>query len=720
MKKEYSSQQEVALLKKLSKKQQTEDGKVRCSNCGKQIVESKIEMHEGYCIKNCKKCPYCSEFMTDDMLEEHIEQSHVKCAYCNKRIDVNLQEAHQKVCLKGGRKCRFCDVSVQLEKLPEHEERCGAQTDNCLYCFKFILKKEMNLHDKICPMKNEQFTLAPLLKQQSVVKQSKLDFLNDLKNEIIIFSEQSNISKGQAIYLFNEYGWDLEKSPIFPTLAFAPYTKEEQQQQDQGKNLSNCLVCLQKLGEKNFYALRCGHRACDDCFKQWVLNSFQNGPLCLDTKCLFDGCQERVGPEGFEKYLQENEIQKYWGFVQQSALHTHPYFLMCPNPKCQSILRQKSLGSEEKIHMRKKQFNAVCDECQTSKLELGKIPEQLNFLSFDQFSEVYFKSYSLILEAQIICQWCNIIDLYQLYPQPVVQIWVEQQLKNQIKSIEKILCNPEFSLDEFNHLKQLKITISKLIKDIYEAFQGISQKKNLDPEIVNKVLNDHINLIDTVEQEEVNPFQPSNEIQRDQEEQDKKQQEIAKIDEEQQQQDKYFKELTEVKCVECKKNKATIEQQYCNQCFNQLYCYNEDDYEYDDDNDYNDDINDDDNDIMEEDNQQNIKNEIKTEQEKNNKMELEEDQQYHNIKQDMNQEQLFNDKNKETNNRDQGQNIEQNKEEQKIIEKKDKEQNQDQENQQQDIQFNQQNQNQMCQICNSNKSTMDGGYCDNCFELCFG
>ena len=53
---------------------QKEDEKlVHCDNCRKDIPESKILLHQGFCLKNNKYCPTCSKVFLVGEFDEHMK-----------------------------------------------------------------------------------------------------------------------------------------------------------------------------------------------------------------------------------------------------------------------------------------------------------------------------------------------------------------------------------------------------------------------------------------------------------------------------------------------------------------------------------------------------------------------------------------------------------------------------------------------------------------------
>ena len=42
-----------------------------CSNCGKHVLTSNLQLHEAHCSRNCCRCQHCGEAVVRSELEEH-------------------------------------------------------------------------------------------------------------------------------------------------------------------------------------------------------------------------------------------------------------------------------------------------------------------------------------------------------------------------------------------------------------------------------------------------------------------------------------------------------------------------------------------------------------------------------------------------------------------------------------------------------------------------
>ena len=91
--------------KEEEKKQEKEEEKVeekpkeiktiKCKNCLKDIDETKMLLHEGFCLRNNVLCSICKEPVTKDKLEEHMEQ-HKKEKEEKEKFQKMIEESKRK------------------------------------------------------------------------------------------------------------------------------------------------------------------------------------------------------------------------------------------------------------------------------------------------------------------------------------------------------------------------------------------------------------------------------------------------------------------------------------------------------------------------------------------------------------------------------------------------------------------------------------------------
>ena len=120
---------------------------VKCSNCHCDIEESKMMLHERFCIQNIKYCNICQEAIIKEEYDEHCE-NHNK----NKSeiIKLDSQEKRNSRSLQRIRSskvaCEYCGLFLGYSELEEHEEMCGSRTTKCNICGQNFLYKTLGGH----------------------------------------------------------------------------------------------------------------------------------------------------------------------------------------------------------------------------------------------------------------------------------------------------------------------------------------------------------------------------------------------------------------------------------------------------------------------------------------------------------------------------------------------------------------------------------------------
>ncbi|KRX10432.1 hypothetical protein PPERSA_10531 [Pseudocohnilembus persalinus] len=129
------------------------ESKSPCENCQVLIADSKLDLHEAYCLRFNVKCQQCPEFIHKDEMEEHIEECHSlqPCEYCKTKFSQEDLKKHQdEECNSRPMICPYCEVSQTYIYFKSHLDYCGSKTKVCQKCNKNILSKEIIKHEETC------------------------------------------------------------------------------------------------------------------------------------------------------------------------------------------------------------------------------------------------------------------------------------------------------------------------------------------------------------------------------------------------------------------------------------------------------------------------------------------------------------------------------------------------------------------------------------------
>lgn len=195
-----------------------EEKKVICQNCKVELPESKLAIHQGFCLRNNKYCPTCSKVFIAGEFEEHLkthnipqentqkketnnkvqedepkESSHRRNCACAKHGYGENQKQPQKEEIKpkkveppkkkpihiddslGVQKCEFCENV--FENLKEHLQECEVRL--------FIEKERAEYYKAIAELNEKDKKLAmKLAKEKEMNVDNDLDLAKELQKEL--------------------------------------------------------------------------------------------------------------------------------------------------------------------------------------------------------------------------------------------------------------------------------------------------------------------------------------------------------------------------------------------------------------------------------------------------------------------------------------------------------------------------------------------------------
>ena len=103
-----------------------DEKKVKCNNCKQEIPESKLILHEAFCLRNNKYCEKCQQVILTSQYDEHIK-SHDKKKEEPKPIkkEIIQEEKFEDNYLPMGNYDNFKKINVDavLKKKKEEDEK---------------------------------------------------------------------------------------------------------------------------------------------------------------------------------------------------------------------------------------------------------------------------------------------------------------------------------------------------------------------------------------------------------------------------------------------------------------------------------------------------------------------------------------------------------------------------------------------------------------------
>jgi ariadne-1 len=89
----------------------------------------------------------------------------------------------------------------------------------------------------------------------------------------------------------------------------------------------DCLICLEEYHESETFALSCGHRYCNNCWKGYLEVQVKEGPRAVYTKCPSPKCKCIVNEEAFKKLVSKEVLEKYTTYMLRSFVEDNAQVL---------------------------------------------------------------------------------------------------------------------------------------------------------------------------------------------------------------------------------------------------------------------------------------------------------------------------------------------------------------------------------------------------------
>lgn len=125
-----------------------------CENCRHKIPINSSTNHSLACFRMNWFCQLCGEVFQKSKKDEHMKEFHTKVfCECGIEIENRFLINHKKNdCPKRIVRCEYCPLEMPYNEKFEHEKKCGAQTEKCDRCKKYIQKKDYPIHVVTCQL----------------------------------------------------------------------------------------------------------------------------------------------------------------------------------------------------------------------------------------------------------------------------------------------------------------------------------------------------------------------------------------------------------------------------------------------------------------------------------------------------------------------------------------------------------------------------------------
>lgn len=171
--------------------------------------------------------------------------------------------------------------------------------------------------------------------------------LSSVRNKLITeFIDQTCVDRDEAIIALIDYKWNLDKinddwyNDVDGNRRKFGIDQDEnsvkQLAKEKVKSGTNfCLICYSPVdnkSKKDWYALKCGHVFCNDCWKDFIVNKLDDYFCCLYSTCPQKGCNLKVPESQFAKSLKGDKAnnERYEKIVLRNFTENNINVKWCP------------------------------------------------------------------------------------------------------------------------------------------------------------------------------------------------------------------------------------------------------------------------------------------------------------------------------------------------------------------------------------------------------
>ncbi|XP_071538677.1 uncharacterized protein [Panulirus ornatus] len=115
----------------------------------REVSASNFTVHTVHCQRNIAVCTLCNEAVPRTRYQQHVEANHtsVPCSKCGAEVEPLHIFSHEKEeCPRRQVACHLCELEVAAAELARHVEYCGARTERCKGCSKYVQSKYLQFH----------------------------------------------------------------------------------------------------------------------------------------------------------------------------------------------------------------------------------------------------------------------------------------------------------------------------------------------------------------------------------------------------------------------------------------------------------------------------------------------------------------------------------------------------------------------------------------------
>ncbi|PWW80594.1 hypothetical protein C7212DRAFT_350019 [Tuber magnatum] len=99
-----------------------------------------------------------------------------------------------------------------------------------------------------------------------------------------------------------------------------------------------CEICCDDERGLDTYAMKCGHRYCADCYRQYIESKIKDEGEASRIECPAEGCSRIVGSKTIDLLVPSNINHRYKELLNRTYVDDKPNLRWCPAPNCEYVV----------------------------------------------------------------------------------------------------------------------------------------------------------------------------------------------------------------------------------------------------------------------------------------------------------------------------------------------------------------------------------------------
>ncbi|KAK9469561.1 hypothetical protein V1512DRAFT_218752 [Lipomyces arxii] len=100
-----------------------------------------------------------------------------------------------------------------------------------------------------------------------------------------------------------------------------------------------CEICCEDSIELKSFALQCGHRFCEDCYRHYVTQKIMDEGESRNIQCMGESCSLVINDRAIKLLVVENVYARYEALLSRTFVFDNEHLRWCPAPNCEYAIR---------------------------------------------------------------------------------------------------------------------------------------------------------------------------------------------------------------------------------------------------------------------------------------------------------------------------------------------------------------------------------------------